>query len=134
MLCTCEDEPPQPIIHHKKSKKWEEKQGIIKIIEYSWTLQKYKGLYQGNEFGSISFPSKWLNETISSSCVLQELNKRNCFDFEYQPYEKDILQINIKNNFHPYLSFVFKNEEWHEGYILQFSETYEVYKEGKVKF
>lgn len=132
LLCTCE-EIEKPPVHHKKSKRWIKKQGIENTEEYIWYLSRYKGRYEGDEIGSIVFPSQWLTKNISSACVLEELNKRNCFDFEYTPVEKDSLGIGIKDNYRIYLYFTYENGCWIESMPLPFDIVTVRFKKGLVQ-
>ena len=138
----------QPIIHYKNSRrnkipwdrnKYEEK----KIV---WSLMKYAGksVYNGIDWrpqGSL----KELND-LSTVKIVEKLNTKNLFDFEYFPEEKDYLYIaieyaneEIKKRSRPYvgghISFIFEEGKWtiNAGYD-QMGSVYKNFKEGIVKY
>lgn len=137
MLCTCEDEPPLPTIHHKKSKRWEEKQPKPHKNEYTWMLSKYCGEYDSpvQEMGRAIMPSKMLSIDITAELFAKELNKRYCFDFEYELKDGDYLKVQKNGTYSDYFTFIFRNGIWEVDWYSPFgNEILTTVNSGKVKF
>ena len=122
ILCSCENEPPQPTIHHKKSKRWKEKHPELYQPLYVWVLSKYGGAKKYNsqffegaaimDIFCLYYPSEMLSKDITAELFVKELNKRNCFDFDYELQDGDSLEI-LKDGSHAnFFSFIFKNNNW----------------------
>jgi len=61
-----------------------------------------------------------LNEKQLKANTVQQLNQRNCFDFDYKPQEDDFLNIKAgENNF--WMTFRYQNGRWHEDTSTKFS-------------
>ncbi len=140
VLCTCEDETPLPTIHHKKSKRWKEKHPELHQPLYVWVLSKYEGTYPYIEgaaqmIGLAKMPSKTLSEDITVELFLEELNKRYCFDFEYELNDGDSLEILKDGDHDTFFSFIYKNGKWQKGGYHGFgNEILTSIDGGKVKF
>lgn len=140
MLCTCEDETPLPTIHHKKSKRWKNKHPELHKPLYIWILRKYGGTYPYVEgaaqmIGLANMPSKTLSEDITVELFLEELNKRYCFDFEYELQDGDSLEILKDGYYDTFFSFIYKNGKWEIGRYRGFgNEILTSIDGGKVKF
>lgn len=76
-----------------------------------------------------------LSEKELKSTTSQQLNERNCFDFEYAPQEDDFLRIKGgDNNF--WMAFRYQKGLWLEDTSTKFSgwrQQLEKYKEGIVE-
>ncbi len=102
--------------------------------EYSWSLSKLVGIktYKPGEpriIGKIRIPNKNLGKGINAENILQELNSRDCFDFEYIPQEMDCLTITGDNG---YFKVRFKTGFWEIGRHPAFSSISEPIDSGKV--
>lgn len=65
--------------------------------------------------------------------VGQQLNSKNCFDFEYKPKEDDFLKIRIKKGKTQWYAFRFLGATWHEDKSISFDswrQQLEKLKEG----
>ncbi|CAM3879835.1 MULTISPECIES: hypothetical protein [Flavobacterium] len=117
---------------------------------YEWTLysivQKREEKEKHLIIGEIKIPIKKINDVITAELIVEELNKLDCFDFEYIPIDGDELvisngykHIEIDTKTRPYLPFktmhfVYENKEWYFGYIDNFEyETKRIY-EGEMKY
>lgn len=87
-----------------------------------------------------------LNEQLTVIKIVEKLNFKNLFDFEYLPEENDFLKLRneyvykqIKNRSRPfiniYISFIFMNGKWNinEGYD-HIMNNYIDYKQGITKY
>lgn len=76
-----------------------------------------------------------LSEKQLKSSTLQELNKRNCFDFDYQAQEDDFLKIKAgENNF--WMAFRYQKGLWQEDDSTQFNtwrQQLKFHKEGIIE-
>jgi hypothetical protein len=92
---------------------------------FTWTLYQYKGERYVSMLGSALLPSDSIGDTLHSECVAEELNEGNCFDFAYEPCEKDKIYIDFVNkdgkvdysdrNSAPlrgYMAFEFRQGKW----------------------
>ena len=127
ILCKCND--PKVVVHNKKSRRNKKKKN--QPIEYDWTLYKYLGLSKEMELGRYTFPSSDVGNGLTSDFVLNELNSRNCFDFEYQPKEGDNLIIS-KTDSSNRIEFIFRNGKWIEDHYSPFDHVYEKIDNGKI--
>ncbi len=143
-LCSCAKLKAKPN-HQHLSKKAKKKQILenYTTTEPIWSLHQYVETVDSGMMGRIMMPSNSLDKELTKEFVLEQLNKGNCFDFEYVPKEKDWLKIEqryvekeIKNHYRPmtsYLSFIFSDKRWESGLISVFDDIYEKYDNGKVK-
>ena len=64
---------------------------------YEWTLysivQKREEKERHLIIGEIKIPIKKINDVITAELIVAELNKYDCFDFEYVPIDDDELII-----------------------------------------
>lgn len=124
-LCSCSGE------NVTQEKLYEEARGSNgKIL--IWALHKYLGRKESRIMGKIIPAITQLNETITLEFVLEELNTRNCFDFEYTPQPNDKLTIStyIDNNYN-YMTVLFKKEKWVLGTHPAFTSRLELINYGK---
>lgn len=108
------------------------------IEGYAWTLNRFirSKSYENGEArirGKILSPTKKLSETIHLDVVLEELNSRNCFDFEYVPKEKDCMSIYTTGERYQYFKVLFKDGKWQYGSNPVFDTISESIFEGKIK-
>ena len=84
---------------------------------FTWILSKYLGKEEEHDLsieGMLDMPSSILGGTLTDAFVLDEINERNCFDFDYSPTEKDRLLIEYERNKYwtEFFSFIFINGKW----------------------
>jgi len=127
ILCKCNN--PKVVVHNKKSRRNKKKKK--QPIEYIWTLYKYLGLSKQMELGRYVFPSNDVGSGFTSDFVLNELNNRNCFDFEYSPNEGDNLIISNAESFDR-IEFIFRNKKWVKDHYSPFTDEYRKFDNGKV--
>ena len=108
-LCTCND--PSVVVHNKNSRRHKRKNGGKKAREYIWELHHYVGEIEISEMGFYNMPYEDIGKGLTAEFVLKELNRNNCFDFEYRPKEGDNLSIRIKDSIYS-MDFIFRNNEW----------------------
>ena len=100
ILCKCE--PPLADSSKKKLRTKHKKklaEQAKSFMEYEWILFKYIGPALEKEIGRYIFPVSETGEGLTADLVLNELNTRNCFDFEYNPLEGDNLVIKAQGFF-----------------------------------
>lgn len=76
------------------------------------------------------------NETQLKTAITQQLNERNCFDFEYTPQTDDFLTIKTTEPQTIWFAFRYQQGEWKEDDSTEFSHwrmQLEAYQEGKIK-
>ncbi len=131
ILCKCND--AKAIIHNKKTKRRKKKRDKQekKPIEYVWRLYKYLGLSKEKELGRYRFPSDDVGNGLTSNYVLQELNNRNCFDFDYTPNEGDNLLISTTESYNR-IEFIFRKGKWVEDHYSPFDDEYLEFDNGKI--
>lgn len=130
ILCKCND--PKVVVHHKKSKRRKKntkQSGTDTSIEYQWTLFSYLGPRKEREMGRYIFPASQLDKGLTASFVEEELNNRNCFDFEYQPKEGDNLIINTSTG-SDRIEFIYREGIWEEDHYSPFFDDYEKFDNG----
>lgn len=112
-----------------------------KKSNYIWILDRVVGLDTSGMLGMTMLPTNQLDNLIPEF-IVQELNSKNLFDFEYEPRENDQLRIeridrsknkNSEYLFGEYLEFHFCNGEWLIGGVSPFMYHLENYKNGKIK-
>ncbi|SFD49100.1 hypothetical protein [Flavobacterium phragmitis] len=129
-LCTCIINDNDTVISHKRFTKYKSK----KRNDYIWVLERYVGYANTTMDGMIIFPLDTLNESLSTKKMLEELNSRNCFDFEYNPSEGDNLEIFAPGSYDRKLSFIYRNEEWTADHYNGFLHETEKINFGRVTF
>nr|WP_321233005.1 hypothetical protein [uncultured Psychroserpens sp.] len=122
ILCICNDDSDSSI----------EKDTIKTGISYTWMLFKSINYIEPTERGRYIMPSSDIENGLTNEFVFEELNKRDCFDFEYKPEEGDNLFIK-KGKVMPYLSFVFRDGLWIDGRTVDFNTEFDDIIEGKLK-
>lgn len=128
ILCKCNT--PKVVVHNKKSRR--NKNTYQEPIEYIWTLYKYLGASERVERGRYMFPVNDIGNGLSADFVIEELNDRNCFDFEYQPNEGDNLIIS-KSKSPSRIEFIFKEGKWIKDHYSPFDHECEEIDNGKIK-
>lgn len=126
ILCKCND--PKTIVHNKKSRKAKK----LQFVEYGWDLFKYKGPNEDHEIGQYKFPVSSLGEKLKAAFVVEQLNSRNCFDFDYEPSEGDNLMMRIVNQ-PDRMEFIFESGKWKEDHYSPFVDEIEKIDSGRMK-
>jgi len=112
-----------------------------KEVNYIWILERVRALDTSGMLGLTMLPSQQLDQLIPEF-IVQELNSKHLFDFEYQPQDNDSLRIERVDRsksekreylFGEYLNFRFANGSWHIGQVPPFSYHLDVHKNGKVE-
>lgn len=125
ILCKCR--PATSVTHHNKSKRARQ----TDRIEYVWTLNRFQGSSTDQEIGKYLFPINDLGSGLTTEFVLSEMNKKNCFDFDYTPMEGDNLVLNIKGS-SSRMEFIFKNGQWDSDHYSPFDDEIEETHRGIV--
>ncbi len=103
---------------------------------YSWSISRYLSEYipETDMFEYIPGPHQITGE-LDAEGVIRKLNTDYCFDFDYEPNEKDILFIQfhyrnpeIKGRSRPYIYsryilLYYNGKDWEKGW--RFKESYE---------
>lgn len=120
-LCTClPNGDINAVVHHKKSQNRKNRD------KHTWTLSRYLGNSEYQMDGMITMPDDMLVGNLNSDFLLQELNSRNCFDFEYSPNEGDNLQVyNPVKYASKFLSFILRDGFWVKDYYNGFKDKTE---------
>ncbi|XZF14659.1 hypothetical protein ACTHGU_00835 [Chitinophagaceae bacterium MMS25-I14] len=129
-LCTCKE----VIIHHKNSRK--HKNGADGMLpHFTWHLYRYTGTFSSGLDGMLMMPEHSLGTVFTDEEVQQELNSRQCFDFDYQPGEGDNLRVMMVQNKtrSSFFSFIFRNGQWAIAHYNSFFERTEEISHGKIK-
>lgn len=105
---------------------------------FIWTLEAYKGLidYGATQvMGIAAIPSHVIGDSLTETFVLQELNTKACFDFEFVPQDGDNLTIQFKLSKYDteFLSFIYRNNGWEPGTHDPFMERTEPKNFGELK-
>ncbi len=137
-FCTCLDEKIIESINiQKRLDKFHKKQLPESKEPFSWILYEYKGIEDSGleKMGLMYMPSDKIGFSLTEEFVLNEMNDKNCFDFNYHPNEGDNLQINFQRNkdWTEYLSFIFRNEKWESDCYSTFTEIIEPINFGILK-
>jgi len=113
---------------------------------FEWTLFKYGEIQKRQEKEVFQAPSGQITPTFTSSLVLENLNSLNCFDFDYQPKENDLLKIEGSFVFEPingqeresdlincFMLFQFFEGQWNKLNSNPFFENWEEFTQGIVE-
>lgn len=135
-FCSCDNEKikfREPRVFIKKKGKMVEKEKNFEIpLEYIWTLFRFHGTKKVTEMGRYIMPIDDLGNGLNAEWISLNLNCENCFDFDYQPKEGDNLKIHQNVILSPYISFIFKNDEWIIDHHNPFSTRISQIKEGRI--
>lgn len=130
-LCTCMPNGIVKVVHHKKSRKFKNKQRDV----YTWTLYKYVEYANCGMDGMVILPKDILTENLTTEIMLIELNNKNCFDFDYEPNEGDNLKILSPEKYtREHLSFIFRDGKWIDDFYFGFGYEIKKINFGKVTF
>lgn len=119
LFCTCNEEDNTSTI----------------IGNYEWSLSRYIGRNKSMLLGKILKSSSDLGDSITIERVLNDLNTRNSFDFDYSPEDMDCIRIHngCEHPDYAYFSVVYKNGVWKKGSNGTFGVIKETLGEGKLK-
>lgn len=123
----CKRNDSKTLVHNKKSRRNKKQQAI----DYDWMLYKFIGMSDEEEMGSYGLPVNNVGNGLTVAFVLNELNKKNCFDFDYQPSEGDNLIIG-KTDARDRIEFIFRNGHWIEDHYSPFYHNCEKMCSGKL--
>ncbi|WP_298519517.1 hypothetical protein [uncultured Kordia sp.] len=105
-------------------------------VYYTWYLVRYLGSRESNIRGKIMMPKKDLGNGITLDVICKQLNSDvTTFDFDYEPSERDCLQLEIA---HPterfrYFKLIFMDGQWTEGANNVFTSITEKIASGTIK-
>lgn len=116
-----------------------------KSFKILWKLNRFvKHEWIGMD-GMVIEPIKMFTHQITHEFIKEEMNARNCFDFDYNPEEGDSIILEYFQNSkrkktkkmnqpkNGYMSFIFKKDQWIiENYNPFYDQTQELNK-GLVK-
>lgn len=144
-FCTCLNKD-KPTVHNKKSRRHNKQLDKNAYLEQHlvWELHHYMGNIDSMLTGMILLPSHQLTAIVNNKFVLEKINTKNCFDFEYIPTESDNLIIRVeykqkkqvkKSNpsLSNYLSFIYKKGAWQTDYYDVFTEKREQFQYGQLR-
>jgi hypothetical protein len=139
-LCTCSTGEKVEIVHNKNSRRYKKFLSENNPAGIAWTLYQYKGMHYSGMDGWMIMPADQLSEMFTAEYVKNELNKRNCFDFDYAPKEGDYLVLKLhltkqeaKKQEYRYMPFIYQDEQWTINYYNAFYQEITEFKNGKVK-
>lgn len=126
ILCKCND--PRTVVHNKKSRRNKGNSSV----EYALTLNRFIGRSEKGERGRYVMPINDIGYGLTADFVVNQLNIRNCFDFDYIPNEGDNLII-TRNEPNDRIEFIFKNGKWIDDHYSPFNHETETFDNGKLK-
>lgn len=136
-FCTCIAE--KKVIHNQNNRR-NKKLKAEKSNQYLWSLSRFVSRFEPMMEGMLNMPSHQLNDLITNEIVLENLNlkDKNCFDFEYIPFEGDSLSIRFdgdekRSHLYDFLSFIYENNAWRVGMHDGFSTTTELLQKGIIE-
>lgn len=106
-LCTCKD-----VVDTATDKQNMQATQSLAPDNIIWTLEHYLGKIMSLAMGMPARPTAQLNETMTQSYVLAQLNTHNCFDFDYIPTQGDNLTL---QNQYGFMSFIYRDNTWTAG-------------------
>lgn len=113
-FCTCL-QAKELINLHNSLDKFIHKQLPGSKAPFTWIIYEHIGTeHNPNIMGLLNMPSDKIGFSLTEEFVLNQINTKHCFDFEYNPKEGDNLQINFQRNKYwtEFLSFIFRNSNW----------------------
>ena len=129
MFCTCANEVKVKTIKNRYGDTYTQKV-FPKYIQFIWTLRRHIPEPSTMD-GMLEMPSDQLGGHLTSEYVLAQLNASSCFDFVYQPQDKDNLVITSNQKITGFLSFIFQEGQWVKGQLSPFECRLETLQEGK---
>lgn len=115
---------------------------LVKIIDkrnegipliYMWRLFRHIGKKKDwLEVGRYMLPTNDIGQGLNAEWIALNLNVENCFDFDYTPQEGDNLFITTNVILGPYISFIYRNNEWICDHYDPFTDDVEHVQDGKL--
>jgi hypothetical protein len=135
-LCTCLiNGNLDTVVHNKNSRRHKKNAKSDSGRIYLWILKKVVGPSELVMDGMVIKPDDALEKNLTADNLLDELNQRNCFDFEFTPDEGDNLEIYEDNKSHRrFISFLYIKGMWTIGDYNDFVYKTEKINFGNVKF
>lgn len=129
IFCSCDTEALQEALHDKAGGDGRN----VDYGQYIWSLLKFVSLDE-NAVGLIE-PFEKVKGSLPVEFIIEEINQRNCFDFDYAPAEGDELHIEAANNFRDNLYLIYRNEKWvkDDDQYPEFGIELEQIGEGELK-
>lgn len=97
--------------------------------EYIWHLSHFLGPNEDSKMGKYLPPVSDIGKGLEADFVQSELNKHNCFDFEYKPSDGDNLVI-YQSSTRFRLEFIYRNDAWIEDHYSPFDHDCKEFKMG----
>ncbi len=135
-FCTCiEESDLEKINILDRLDKFQANQLFNNEDPFYWILYEYKGKIDSGCMGIMFMPGSLLKNQLTEDFVLDELNNRQCFDFEYTPLEGDYLKVCHEKNQYTteYLSFIYRNNKWQADFYNIFDSILEPKNYGDLK-
>lgn len=129
-FCTCEPKPSA--VHNKNSRRARKDKAVQEVRSYRWSLHKITGLSQQTLDGLLIEPNHEFSKELTGESILKEINRRNCFDFDYEPNQGDSLEIYESGG--RFISFIFEKEKWIIGSPNPFTHQVTKINSGSVRF
>lgn len=141
-FCTCASIQQQPLPY--KEKGIERKKSECEKTQYIWTLHRYLGEKESWMLGEIRMPVDQLDREITTAYLIQELNSKKVFDFDYSPAQGDNLLIrkeyvykkekaHSRPDLWDFLSFIFRNGKWEADFYDVFTDKTRRINKGKIR-
>ena len=128
-FCTCLEIKDHELINiHKRLEKFHNKKLLQSKEPFSWILYEFAGFKDNTGImGLLNMPSGKIGQFLTEEFVLDQLNNKNCFDFDYEPKDGDNLQINFQRNKYwvEFLSFIYHENQWRADSYDTFNEKIE---------
>ncbi len=88
--------------------------GEIIDADSNWTIKKFTGQdWMDIETGRCLLPDYSKKELLNAQSIQDQLNSSNCFDFDYTPDDKDVLNIKLKyKNYTLKYEFEYQSTKW----------------------
>lgn len=123
------------IVHNKKSRRVKKQPVLIEKDVFLWYLSTFLGMKEEGMDGQIEPPVKMIGipqNKLTSEYLLNQLNGYTFFD--KNPKEGDNLKIYYitKQYGNEYLSFIFRNGKWTEGFYNFFYHETKSIAQGKL--
>jgi hypothetical protein len=125
-LCTCA--PLKGLT--KNARRARRKQAkALPIQDTTWLLQRFVQNIDANVRGMPTMPATQLNQELTNTYVVSQLNAQNCFDFDYLPSQGDNLTLRNKGDF---MSFIYGAQGWQIGSYDPFRDRLQGFAQGKM--
>jgi hypothetical protein len=149
IFCTCTEKKPSETRAKYHSFEIVEDTEAYHETYYVWELQRTVRAYTKMEkfkmMGSLTRPIQRLDEELHATYVLDQLNSKALFDFDYTPADGDEVSIRkaykhpqVDDHYRPtlyfeYMGFVYEKGTWYFGMVDHFEYEKAAVSKGKLK-